>query len=196
MQCRPPVCPRINNSWGGMRSLSDWATSPRVVVNILLSNIWCIATHIPLLTREHHHYQISRETKLNRTPTVIHLVIKSKGFSLQGSQGDCEYAGSQLFENRRPSPSRNSNMQRVSRVSGQMPTHLLGLSSFYNSYYYLSIVKFLPLLLLLVYMSSFYNWYYYLSTCPASTIAIYYYLSSYYITHLFLQLPANFYFCL
>ena len=36
MQCRPPVCPRINNSWGGMRSLSDWATSPRVVVNILL----------------------------------------------------------------------------------------------------------------------------------------------------------------
>ena len=96
---------------------------------------------------------------------MIHLVIKSKGFSLQGSWGDCEYAGSQLFENRRPSPGRNSNMQRVSRVSGQMPTHLLGLSSFYNSYYYLSIVKLLPLLLLLVYMFSFYNcYYYYLST--------------------------------
>ena len=45
-------------------------------------------------------------------------------------------------------------------------------------------------------LSSFYHCYYYLSTCPASTISIYYYLSSYYITHLFLQLLANFYFCL
>ena len=134
-----------------------------------------------------HFFTVVYHNKTYIQKMMIHLLIKSKGFSLQGSRGDCEYAGSQLFENRRPSPSRNSNMQRVSRVSGQMPTHLLGLSSFYNSYYYLSIVKFLLLLLLLVYMSSFYNCYFYVSTVQLLPLLLLLdYLSSFYHCYLLL----------